>query len=90
MILLYSGQRNLMIMDTKQQTGSSPNWLRWGQPVEETETSREDHIAETTAANRIDRVDRPNPAENRIQLRDRLLKMIVHTEQARKAHSSRR
>lgn len=78
-----------MVMDTKSQTGSSPNWLRWGQPVTEAEPLADGAKAENSNLNRHDRIDVPSLLEDRNQLRDRLLKMIVHAEQTRKAHRSR-
>lgn len=78
-----------MVMDTKSQTGGSPNWLRWGQPVTDAESLAEGAKAENSNSKKRDRIDVPSLPEDRNQLRDRLLKMIVHAEQTRKAHRSR-
>ncbi|MEQ8208502.1 MAG: importin-beta N-terminal domain-containing protein [Lacipirellulaceae bacterium] len=77
-------------MDTNSRTANSPNWLRWGQPVAEPESTRDENSSDGPSKNRLERIDSPLPAEDRNQLRDRLLKMIVSTEQARKTHSSPR
>ncbi|QDT00202.1 hypothetical protein [Adhaeretor mobilis] len=73
-------------MDVQENNSPPSAWLSWGQPVE---NSHEQSSFKPKAPEPL-RVDSPVSPENRNQLRNRLLQMIVSSEQSRKAHSSTR